>query len=64
MAEMEGSAPQHVIVSLLPSGSEIVSAIGASHLLAGRSHECDWPLNIAHLPMLTTANDGHFTTSR
>jgi len=42
------------IISLLPSATESLCAIGASHLLIGRSHECDFPPEIAHLPVLTS----------
>ena len=31
------------IVSLLPSATEIVCALGFEHALVGRSHECDFP---------------------
>ena len=41
------------IVSLLPAATEIVSALDATDLLVGRSHECDWPQNVASLPVLT-----------
>ena len=41
------------IVSLLPAATEIVSALDATDLLVGRSHECDWPQNVAGLPVLT-----------
>ncbi len=49
---MSHSSPR--IVSLLPSATEILCAIGAEHLLVGRSHECDFPASIAHLPVLTS----------
>ncbi|KAF5835689.1 hypothetical protein DUNSADRAFT_7017 [Dunaliella salina] len=55
---------QHRVVSLLPSATEIVVQVGGSHLLCGRSHECDYPPEITHLPMLTSATNGHFTNSR
>ncbi len=43
------------IVSLLPSATEIVCTLGAEHFLVGRSHECDFPEVIRHLPVLTRA---------
>lgn len=41
------------VVSLLPSASEILHALGAADLLVGRSHECDFPPSIAGVPVLT-----------
>ena len=41
------------IVSLLPSATEIVCALGAGDELVGRSHECDFPVAIADLPVCT-----------
>jgi iron complex transport system substrate-binding protein len=41
------------IVSLLPSATEIVAALGLAENLVGRSHECDWPTGLSHLPVLT-----------
>ncbi|MBL9147965.1 MAG: ABC transporter substrate-binding protein [Phycisphaerae bacterium] len=41
------------VVSLLPSATELLCAVGASDLLVGRSHECDWPPSIADRPVLT-----------
>lgn len=41
------------VVSLLPSATEIVAALGAGDLLVGRSHECDHPADLASLPVLT-----------
>lgn len=41
------------IVSLLPSATEIVCALGAAADLVGRSHECDFPAEVQHLPVLT-----------
>lgn len=41
------------IVSLLPSATEIVAALGAANRLVGRSHECDFPPAVAALPPCT-----------
>ncbi len=41
------------IVSLLPSATEIVAALGAADALVGRSHECDFPPSVAQLPACT-----------
>ncbi len=43
----------HRIVSLLPSATEIVCALGFEDQLVGRSHECDYPESIRGLPALT-----------
>lgn len=43
------------IVSLLPSATEIVAALGVAQLLVGRSHECDFPPEVAEVPSLTRA---------
>jgi iron complex transport system substrate-binding protein len=41
------------IVSLLPSATEIVCALGARSRLVGISHECDYPADVKGLPILT-----------
>ncbi|MGH2383062.1 MAG: ABC transporter substrate-binding protein [Candidatus Limnocylindria bacterium] len=41
------------IVSLLPSATEIVAALGLTERLVGITHECDYPPDIGHLPRLT-----------
>ncbi|NKB65620.1 MAG: ABC transporter substrate-binding protein [Candidatus Latescibacteria bacterium] len=41
------------IVSLLPSSTEIVCALGARDRLVGRSHECDYPAGVDALPSCT-----------
>ena len=57
-------SPYHArmrVVSLLPSATEVLCAIGAEALLVGRSHECDFPPGIQDRPILTrqrtTASD-------
>lgn len=41
------------IVSLIPSATEIVAALGLTDALVGRSHECDYPLDILTRPVCT-----------
>ena len=41
------------IVSLLPSATTISVALGFPRALVGRSHECDYPASIQHLPAVT-----------
>ncbi len=47
------------VVSLLPSATEALCAVGGEHLLVGRSHECDFPASIRHLPILTAQRIPH-----
>ncbi|MGH7433336.1 MAG: cobalamin-binding protein [Candidatus Methylomirabilales bacterium] len=41
------------IVSLIPSTTEIVCALGSEEQLVGRSHECDFPEWVRRLPVCT-----------
>jgi iron complex transport system substrate-binding protein len=41
------------IVSLIASATEIVCALGFEKDLVGRSHECDYPESVRHLPTLS-----------
>lgn len=41
------------IVSLLPSSTEILCALGLREQLVGVSHECDYPADVVGLPVLT-----------
>ncbi|MGK7874412.1 MAG: cobalamin-binding protein [Xenococcaceae cyanobacterium] len=43
------------IISLLPSATEIVAALGLTDALVGRSHECDYPPEVQNLPICTEA---------
>jgi iron complex transport system substrate-binding protein len=48
-----GGAMPRRVVSLLPSASEIVAALGALGTLVGRSHACDFPPALAGVPAVT-----------
>ena len=41
------------IVSLIPSATEIVCALGCEERLVGRSHECDYPTSISDRTVCT-----------
>jgi iron complex transport system substrate-binding protein len=42
--------PDHRIISLIASATEVVCALGFEDRLVGRSHECDWPPSVRRLP--------------
>ncbi len=44
-------SPSPRIVSLIPSATEIVCALGFESHLVGRSHECDYPESVRKLPI-------------
>jgi iron complex transport system substrate-binding protein len=44
------------IVSLLPSLTELVCALGHQEELVGVTHECDYPAGVAELPKLTRSH--------
>ena len=52
------------IVSLIPSATEIVAALGFESDLVGRSHECDYPPEVTALPPLTAPKFDVYGTSR
>jgi len=51
------------IISLLPSCTEIVCALGLADRLVGRSHECDFPPAVRRLPACTAPKLDSTTTS-
>ncbi len=51
------------IVSLLPSATEIVCALGLEENLIGITHECDFPADVAGKPHLTASRISHETMS-
>jgi iron complex transport system substrate-binding protein len=51
------------IVSLLPSATEIVCALGLVDALVGVTHECDYPGGVEHKPQLTASRISHQTMS-
>jgi iron complex transport system substrate-binding protein len=52
------------IVSLLPSATEIVFALGLGDELVGRTHECDFPPEAQSVPVVTADASGGRATSR
>ena len=51
------------IVSLLPSATEIVCALGLEESLVGVTHECDYPPFVKTLPKVTKTLIPHDATS-
>ncbi len=51
------------IVSLLPSATEIVCALGLEENLVGVTHECDFPPTVVGKPVLTASQISHATMS-
>ncbi len=52
------------IVTLVPSATEVVCALGLGERLVGRSHECDHPGWVARLPAVTRAEVDSSRSSR
>jgi iron complex transport system substrate-binding protein len=52
------------IVSLLPSATEIVGALGALDQLVGITHECDWPAVVASRARVTSCSIDSTRTPR
>jgi iron complex transport system substrate-binding protein len=51
------------IISLLPSATEIVCALGLEESLVGVTHECDFPPTVVGKPVLTASSISHATMS-
>jgi len=51
------------IVSLLPSATEIVCALGLEDALVGITHECDFPVSVRGKPVLTASRISHAAMS-
>ncbi len=49
------------VVSLLPSATEVVCALGLGEALVGVTHECDYPASVSGLPRLTASRVSHET---
>ena len=47
--------PEHRIVSLIASATEIVAALGFEDRLVGRSHECDFPASVGRVPVCSSS---------
>lgn len=43
------------VLSLLPSGTEIICLVGGRDDLVGLSHECDYPSDLTHLPRVSSS---------
>ena len=52
------------IVSLLPSATEIVFALGLGDQLVGRTHACDYPAEVSDVPVVTSDAGLAQSTSR
>lgn len=55
---------RHRIVSLIPSGTEIVAALGYEAQIVGRSHECDFPPDVVGAVVCTESKVDSSRTSR
>lgn len=44
------------VISLIPSATEMMFELSAQELLVGRSHECDFPIDAAAIPVCTSSS--------
>ena len=52
------------IISLLPSATEIICLLDLQNDLVGITHECDYPMGLDHLPIVTHSSIKKNVTSR
>lgn len=52
------------IVSLLPAATDLVAELGRLPDLVGRTHECDWPPEVASVPVVTSSEIDERRSSR
>jgi len=51
------------IISLLPSATEIICSLGLREHLVGVTHECDYPVDVVGLPIVTKSAIPHDASS-
>lgn len=51
------------IISLLPSATEIICSLGLREHLVGVTHECDYPVDVVGLPIVTKSTIPHDASS-
>lgn len=44
------------VVSLLPAATDALAVLGLTGELVGRTHECDWPAEVAAVPVVTATS--------
>ena len=47
------------VVSLVPSATEIIAALGLADQIVGRSHECNYPPEVQTAPVVSASRDRH-----
>src|SRR5690606_31476139 len=52
------------VVSLLPAATDMLAELGLLSSLVGRTHECDWPTDVASVPVVTSSEIGAERSSR
>ena len=52
------------IASLLPSATEILCLLGLQDSIVGITHECNYPCNLGHIPIVTKTSIPHNLSSK